>query len=597
MPQVVDSIPALLEELSERLRHLERRVTVLESAAALPKETVIPNGAAESRDPSGRIGSSGTDAASATPSRQRFVAGLQTPSGIFPTLGKAVLGLSGAFLLRALAESGSLPKLPILFIAILYAFSWMLWATQPSWLVAPSRVSKQASSERFASATYTVTSALILSPLLWEGTLRFQVLSATIASIVLVAFIAITLALSASRNLQLIPWIATLSSLATAVALIIATRELVPLTVALLAIALATEISVCSGHQLTFRIIPAVVADFGVWLLISILASDAVPEGYHAVPRSTIVLLSAVLPTIYVASIALRSFVQLHRVTVMDITQSAVAFALATYGIMRATQNASAWELGTVFLLLAAFCYWGALSRFADDVHSRNRRVSASWAAALLASGTLFVVPTHLQIPVLCLAAVLTAIIYIRTAKTSLGLHASFYIVAAVAVSAMPTYVGNALAGIVPATAKWPVWTVALAAALCYAIESHGSNDQGRRRLLWIVPASVVAFAMTAWTITAIVLILGARVELAASHLSMIRTIVICGFALALGFASCRRHIELGWIAYAAVALGTLKLLFEDLRFGNPASLVVSFLFYGMVLILLPRLTKEPISE
>ena len=81
------------------------------------------------------------------------------------------------------------------------------------------------------------------------------------------------------------------------------------------------------------------------------------------------------------------------------------------------------------------------------------------------------------------------------------------------------------------------------------------------------------------------------RVPLAASHLSMIRTIIICVVALALGLASRRRHIELRWIAYAAVALGTLKLLLEDLRFGNPASLVVSFVFYGLILILLPRLT------
>jgi hypothetical protein len=62
----------------------------------------------------------------------------------------------------------------------------------------------------------------------------------------------------------------------------------------------------------------------------------------------------------------------------------------------------------------------------------------------------------------------------------------------------------------------------------------------------------------------------------------------------ALGFLSFRwKRVELGWVAYAAVAFGTLKLLFEDLRFGNAASLVVSLLFYGLILILLPRLTRR----
>jgi len=61
-----------------------------------------------------------------------------------------------------------------------------------------------------------------------------------------------------------------------------------------------------------------------------------------------------------------------------------------------------------------------------------------------------------------------------------------------------------------------------------------------------------------------------------------------------LGYAGARwKCVELGWVAYAAVAFGTLKLLFEDLRFGNAASLVVSLLFYGLILILLPQLMRR----
>jgi hypothetical protein len=74
----------------------------------------------------------------------------------------------------------------------------------------------------------------------------------------------------------------------------------------------------------------------------------------------------------------------------------------------------------------------------------------------------------------------------------------------------------------------------------------------------------------------------------------VIRTVVICAVALTLGLlGSFQKRIELVWLAYAAVALGTLKLLVEDLRFGNAASLVVSLVFYGLILILLPRVTKR----
>jgi hypothetical protein len=104
----------------------------------------------------------------------------------------------------------------------------------------------------------------------------------------------------------------------------------------------------------------------------------------------------------------------------------------------------------------------------------------------------------------------------------------------------------------------------------------------------------LAGFTATALVVVAVVAAATGRLALDASRLSVIRTIVNCALALALGFVGSRWHrIELGWVAYAAVAVGTLKLLFEDLRFGNPASMVVSLLFYGLVLILLPRFTRR----
>ncbi len=109
--------------------------------------------------------------------------------------------------------------------------------------------------------------------------------------------------------------------------------------------------------------------------------------------------------------------------------------------------------------------------------------------------------------------------------------------------------------------------------------------------MLWILPAILVSFA-AALIVVAIVSMAAGRLEWGPSRLSVVRTVVNCALALSLAFLGSRwKHIELSWVAYAAVAFGTLKLLFEDLRFGNAASLVVSLLFYGLILILLPRLT------
>ena len=566
MPQAVDSLTSVVEQLGDRLRDLESRIASLESfviAERLPQPEARPTP---------------TPLVARRASPPRALPELESSARAFPTVGKAVLGFAGAFLLRALAESGSVPKLPVLIIAILYACFWMIWSARTK--------------DRFASVTYAVTSTLILSPMLWEATVRFQSMPATASASILVAFIVLTLVLASRHDLQVIPWIATLASGSTAVALIVGTRELIPLTLALLAIAAAVETSACLGHELTFRVIPAIAADFTLWLSLYILGSENVPEGYRSVAPSTLIALCALLPAIYGIGVTFRMFVQRHRISIFEIAQLAASFGLAAFGIMRASHNAAAPALGVLFLLLAGICYWGTLSRFAAESHTRNRRVSATWAAALLVAGAFLLLPDNFQIPFLCASALLTAVLYTRTAKLSLGLHASFYLAAAMSVSSLPSYVWNSLAGTVPASPDWRALTVALSAALCYAVESRKEMDQGRRRLLWLVPAGIAAFTIAGWAVAATVRVASGQIELAASHLSMIRTVVICLLALVLGVASRRRHLELRWIAYAAVALGTLKLVLEDLRFGNPASLVVSFVFYGLILILLPRMTR-----
>ena len=572
MPQAVDNIGLALEQLSEQLRKLENRVAALEGRSQA-SSTVEPNGAptALQRPPA--------------PDTWRGFPPLETSSGAVPILGKAVLGIAGAYLLRALAESRTIPRLPVLLLAILYACFWMFWAVRAH------------AASRFASTAYAVTSALILSPLLWESTVRFQVLSPAVAAAITVAFVVFAIALAWREDLQLIPWVATLASVSTAVALIIETHELVPLTLAMLAVALITEAAACLGHRLTLRAIPALGADFAVWLLVFILASEAVPEGYRSATPGTIAGLAFLLLVIYGASIGLRSFVSKHPITAFELGQAFIAFVLATYGVMHATGGSFARPLGATFLVLSSACYWGALSRFTDDSYARNRRVSATWAAALLLVGSFLLFPTNLQIPFLACAAAVTTYLYTRTHKLSLGMHASFYLSAGVAVSSLPLYGAEALAEDGAGTPDWRIWVLLSSAAVCYVLGSQSREDQ-RRRMLWLIPAAIVSFTITALAVVAIVHLVSSYGVLNVSMLSMIRTAVICVVALALGFLGARgKRVELGWLAYLTVGLGTFKLFLEDLRFGNPASLVVSLFFYGLILVLLPPLTKRGSSS
>ena len=587
MIETVDGIASLVEQLNERVRELERRVAAMEGRAAqasgVQSAVATLEGQAEISVAAPIAVSIPPLQREEPPARWKGAPSVETPAGVITVLGKAVLGIAGAYLLRAIAESSAVPKLPVLLVAIVYACLWMVWAVRTD------------VASRFASVTYSITSAMILAPLLWESTVRFQVLTPMFTGVVLVAYMVLTLALAARRDLELVSWVATVASVMTAVGLLFATHELAPLASALLAVALASEVAACLGHRLSQRVLPALAADFAIWQLVDVMTSSkVVPEGYHAIATGTLTALCLSLLAIYGGSIGVRGFVTRQRITVLDIGQGVLAFGLGAFGALRATQGAIAPALGALFLLLAAVCYWGALSRFVDEPHSRSRRVSATWAAALLVAGSFLLFPASLQVPFLCLAAVVAAFLYASTAKFSLGLHASIFLAAAAAVSPMPDYVVNALAGSVPSATAWSIWVVALAGALCYAVGARRREEQTKRRVLWVVPALLVGFALAALAVAAIVGLAGSRLELAASRLSVVRTIVDCAVALALGFLGSRwKRVELGWVAYAAVGFGTLKLLFEDLRFGNAASLVVSLLFYGGVLILLPRMMQR----
>ncbi len=579
MSTQIEETALLLERLNQRIQKLEARVAALEfppapsapKSASLKPVLVIPP--REKTPP--------------PPTWPGFPPPQELAGGSISVIGKAVLGMAGAFLLRAITESGAVPKVPVLILAIIYAGLWMAFAIRIH------------ATKGFASITYGVTSALILTPLLWESTVRFQILSPTASAAVLVAFVVLTLVLAWRFDLYFLPWIAMLATLITSFGLIVTTHDLVPLTSVLLVAALVIEVSACFGHHLTLRSPPAIAADLAVLLLIDIMtSSDGIPPGYQPAAPATMAALCLALLAIYGGSIGYRTLRRGQTITIVEIVQGVLAFVIGISGAMRSTGGALAPLLYVLFPVLTAVCYWGALVRFSDRAHIRNRRVFSCWAAALLIAGSITLFPVTFQGTFLSVAAVLAAVLYKRTGKISLGLHASLYLLGAAIASPMLGHVIGALTRSVPASPNWQVAVVAIAAALCYLVGLKMPETRSRYRTLWLIPALLTSFAVSALVIAAVVWIAHGRFDLAASRMSVIRTVVNCGLAMALAFLASRwKNAELGWVAYTAVGFGTLKLLFEDLRYGNPASLVLSLLFYGLVLILLPRLTYRDRAE
>ena len=137
----MNDLPDVIEQLVKRVESLEHRVAELEHLPPAPAKPAAPKPAI------------------APPAAETSVP--FEASTAFSVLGRAMLGIAGAYLLRAAAQTNLVSNGLAAAVAIPYAIGWLAWAARTragAW---------------FAAAAYAGTSALILAPMLWE--LTFQI--------------------------------------------------------------------------------------------------------------------------------------------------------------------------------------------------------------------------------------------------------------------------------------------------------------------------------------------------------------------------------------------------------------------------------------
>ena len=129
--KTMNVLPEALEKLTSRVDALEKRVHDLEH-------------------PSEAFASSATQVSNLPPAPEiTEESPIEQVGSVFPVLGGAMLGIAGAYVLRALAESGLVPPTADAAVAIVYAVAWLVWSV------------KARATTPFARAIYAGTSALI----------------------------------------------------------------------------------------------------------------------------------------------------------------------------------------------------------------------------------------------------------------------------------------------------------------------------------------------------------------------------------------------------------------------------------------------------
>ena len=557
-----------VSELVARLGRLELRVAELEGRPAAPRARAAS--AARAPEPS---------------------VGAALPAGIVALVGRTLLVLAGAYLVRALTDGRALPAAPGVVLGLAYAAVFQLLAD------------REARAGREASAVFhDVASSLVAFPLVWEATARFGLLSPRVASAVLLAFFALGVGVAWRRRLRGNAVVTTLLALATAASLLVSTHDLPAAMAALLGIGAGVEWLAWRGAWLGLRWAGALVLDATAVLLVAIASRPEWPEGYAPISVGLAEAALLAVPALYVASLAARTLRHGEPVTAFEVVQGTLAVAIGFGGAMRvlAAHGMPATGPGALALLLGALCY-GAAFAFVERRagHSRNFYLYSTAGGLLTLGGAALVASGAALAAAWAVLGLLAAALGRRHGRTTLRAHAALFLAAAAAGSGLAGGAAGALAGVGSVRLAPAAWGVAAAAAAAWAVLAgdRGAPREGAGRAPQLLLALVAVPALAAAAQWALWQALGPVLEADAGAAAVGRTAVLAATALALAGAAARHELlELRWLVYPLVALGGVKLLTHDVRLGRPVTLVASLALYGLVLVVLPRLARSPRS-
>ncbi len=563
-----------ISDLTRQVQDLQQRVLILEQRLG---DGIVRTATAEV-----------TGLAPAPVSGEAIGLGLSTNA--LPALGRVLLVMAGAYVLRALTEFGVLPPAVGVAIGLIYAAVWLFVA---------ARLPVE---QEFATVLTCCTSMLIMGPLIWEASERLKVMPPWAGAAVLVGFACIALILSWRKRQIVISGIVCVASTVIAAALLLATRDLVPFTLALLAIAAAVEFAACRDHPTGSRWLSAITADAAV-LVFSWLMSreNGLPDGY--VPASARAVFAAQLLVIlvYIVTAITQSVVRHRTLSFSEMAKTASALLVGIGGVVWVfrSNDAAMLALGISGLIGGLACYLIAFLLF-DRSDKWNFRAWVTFGLSLVLAGTFLPFSGPGLWALWCGCAIVCCWVATSGRRPTLGLHGAIYLTLGTAVSGAAGQALSTLFGGGSAPFQWLVCVGVLAAAMlawvAIALSWPGEVARWRKQV-----SSLAISANIAWILagiaghTLILVWLAAGGERAGRvPADTLGTVVLTTFSVALAWASTHwPKRELVWLVYGFMGLGAWKLATRDFVNERNLALVISLLFYGGALILLPRMLRR----
>ncbi|MFL6248036.1 MAG: hypothetical protein ACJ74H_18580 [Thermoanaerobaculia bacterium] len=192
----------------------------------------------------------------------------------FALIGKSVLIVGGAYLLRALTEIGAIPQAAGAVLSFLYAMAWIAIADRA-----------MARGRRTAALFDAATAALIAGGLLWEATTRFHVFAPAVALMLTVIAAVALMIVAVRRQVSLFALFAAALTTFTSIGLVIGTLDvLLPAIAVTVTGIIALRLRMESYVTVTL----AIVSDF---LALALVVMTAIGRSAYTTPSVVIALL------------------------------------------------------------------------------------------------------------------------------------------------------------------------------------------------------------------------------------------------------------------------------------------------------------------
>lgn len=563
MPPLSSSIEEQVQELTRRLEQFESRLAAVEQGAP-------------------RAGLSGTPV---EPPQPAYRAAAFDPLGALTNLGRSLIILGGAFLLRALTEAGTWPPIAGVSMGLLYALTWLVTSNRAA-----------AGGHRLRAVFDGGTALVIGFPLIVEAALKFGLFTPTVAAVVLGTFTACVLLSANHGRLQSLAWLASLGGLMTGLTLVARTGVMAPFSFYFTGLGVGT---LWVGYLREWRGLRWPTGAVACLAVLGVTQRALAPPPLD--PAALAWATQGSLLVAYLGSIAVRTLVRGRQVIVFEIVQTVLVLVVGLGGLIavgHAVDDGSL-LLGGVIIGFGAAAYAVAFQFLArHSPGALNFYFYSSLALIFAMVGTWTALHGPARAMALTGIGIALAVAWSRSARATLGAHTAIALAAAAQDAGLATLGLAVFMGELP-SASLSLWPALVAFGVVLALSgSRLTACRGAKLSAADAPGltlGLVAAVGLAGFVTLGVGAVAAAVPLPVSGdmLTTIRTAVLSMVAVGCArLARTGRFSAMGWLAYPLLAATGLKLVAIDLRSSRASTLFAALAFYGAALVLVPRLRK-----